>query len=66
MASLHAFAQPDMQHMRGVHATSNYGVNVQGFRKAVFASPATITADSVQVNIALVRATADVIDSRPR
>jgi hypothetical protein len=51
MASLHAFAQSDMRHMRGVHATSNYGANVQGFRKAVFASPATITADSVSVNI---------------
>jgi hypothetical protein len=51
MASLHAFAQPDLRHLRGVHATSNYGANVQGFRKAVFASPAAITADSVSVNI---------------
>jgi hypothetical protein len=51
LASLQAHAQPDLRHMRGVHATSNYGANVQGFRKAVFASPASIAADGVSVNI---------------
>jgi hypothetical protein len=51
VSCVQAFAQSDMRHMRGVHATSNYGVNVQGFRKAVFASPATIAAESVRVNI---------------
>lgn len=51
VVSAQAFGQVDMRHMRGVHATSNYGVNVQGFRRAIFGAPSSISADSVSVNV---------------
>lgn len=49
--SLNAFSQQDLRHMRGAHATSNYGVNVAGFRKPIFGSPDTITAERASVQI---------------
>lgn len=48
---LSALGQQDMRHMRGAHATSNYGVNVAGFRKPVFGAPDTISAERVSVQI---------------
>lgn len=49
------FAAPlaplDMRHMRGVHATSNFGTNEAGFRKPVFGAPLPIAAERVRVQL---------------
>jgi hypothetical protein len=49
--SFNTLGQTDMRHMRGAHATSNYGANVAGFGKPALSLPETITADRVAVQI---------------
>lgn len=46
-----AWSQTDLRHMRGVHATSNYGTNENGIRRSVLGPATPISANSVQVNI---------------
>ena len=50
LTSLQAYGHTDLRHMRGAHATSNYGANVAGFAKTVFGNPSTITADGASIS----------------
>lgn len=45
------WAQTDLRYLRGVNATSNYGSNELGFKKAVLGTPKSIAAGQVDVSI---------------
>lgn len=46
-----AWSQTDWRHMRGVHATSNYGTNENGIRRSVLAPAPSMSASSAVVHV---------------